>query len=177
VQAAFLYEMLNRDIIGFSPNAIPETQGLKDQRLHSLPAHGQWLADSLVQGYFSLRYQCEYSTLGSSWQTEVATNVLYGSYTEWCTINKKTQYDMVTVTVFGKYLKGIFVGKKLKGDVRGYVFGDLDAAILTFQNHEKVDLGIERESKTEPFTDWFNDYNADEVGSASVLDATHTMSH
>jgi hypothetical protein len=177
VQSAFLYEMLNRDIIDFHANAIPETQGLKDQRLHSLPAHGQWLGDSLVQGYFSLRYQCEYSTLGSSWQTEVATNVLYASYTEWCTINKKTQYDMVTVSVFGKYLKSIYVGRKLKGDVRGYVFGDLDAAILTFQNYEKVDLGIERESKTEPFTDWFNDYNADEVGSASVLDATHTMSH
>ena len=177
VQSDFLYEMLNRDISDFHANAIPETQGLKDQRLHSLPAHGQWLADSLVQGYFSHRYQCEYSTLGSSWQTEVATNVLYASYTEWCNVNKKTQYDMVTVTVFGKYLKGIFVGKKLKGDVRGYVFGDLDAAIFTFQNHEKVDLGIERESKTEPFTDWFNDYNADEVGSASVLDATHTMSH
>ena len=177
IQSAFLDDMLNRDIRNFHANNIPETQGLKDQRLHSLPAHGQWLADSLTQGYFNLRFQCEYSTLGSSWQTEVATNALYASYTEWCTINKKTQYDMVTVTVFGKYLKGIFVGKKLKGDVRGYVFGDLDAAIFTFQNHEKVDLGIERESKTEPFTDWFNDYNADEVGSASVLDATHTMSH
>ena len=177
VQSAFLYEMLNRDISDFHANNIPETQGLKDQRLHSLPAHGQWLADSLTQGYFNLRFQCEYSTLGSSWQTEVATNALYASYTEWCNVNKKNQYDMVTVTVFGKYLKGIFVGKKLKGDLRGYVFGDLDAAILTFQNHEKVDLGIERESKTEPFTDWFNDYNADEVGSASVLDATHTMSH
>jgi hypothetical protein len=81
------------------------------------------------------------------------------------------------VTVFGKYLKGIFVGKKLKGDVRGYVFGELDAAILTFQNYEKVDLGIEKEVKTEPFTDWFNDYKVDEVGTASVLDATHTMSH
>ena len=56
IQSAFLYEMLNRDISDFSANAIPETHGLKEQRLHSLPAHGQWLADSLTQGYFNLRY-------------------------------------------------------------------------------------------------------------------------
>ncbi len=140
----------------------------------TIEADGQWLADSLVQGYFSLRYQCEYSTIGSSWQAEVATNALHASYLEWCNVNKKTQYDMVSVTVFGKYLKSIYVGRKLKGDVRGYVFGALDAAILAFQNHEKVDLGIERESKTEPFADWLNEFNAVEGGTASLLDATHT---
>ena len=176
IQSAFLYEMLNHDISDFSANAIPETHGLKEQRLHSLPAHGQWLADSLTQGYFNLRYQCELSTIGSSWQSEVETKVLHQSYTDWCNVNKKTQYDIVPVTVFGKYLKGIYPDKKLKGDIRGYVFGDLDAAILAFQNHEKVDLGIERESRTEAFTDWLNEFNAVEGGTNSVLDATHAMS-
>ena len=122
------------------------------------------------------QYQCELSTIGSSWQSEVETKVLHQSYIDWCNVNKKNQYDIVPVTVFGKYLKGIYPDKKLKRDVRGYVFGDLDAAILAFQNHEKVDLGIERESRTEAFTDWLNEFNAVEGGTNSVLDATHAMS-
>ena len=178
VQAAFLDEMLSRDVSGFSANEIPETQGLKDQRLHSLPSHGQWIADSLSKGYFTIKYQIDYEYFAStSWQTELPTNVLHASYLDWCNSNKKTQYDIVTISVLGKYLKNIYVSKKLKGGARGYVFGSWDAAILAFQNYEKVDLGIERELKTEPLSNWFNDYNADEVGAASLLSSTHAMSH
>ncbi len=156
VQSAFLDEMLNRDVSKFSANAIPETQGLKDQRLHSLPAHGQWIADSLIKGYFQPKYLVEYSeTL--AWKTEMTINALHASYLDWCNTNRKTKFDMIQIPELGKYLKNIYVSKKLKGDMRGYVFGNLDAAILAFQNYEKVDLGINVNPQMETLPDWFND--------------------
>ena len=158
-QAAFLDTMLKRDVSLFAANAIPETLGLKDQRLHSLPAHGQWLADCLVQGYISTKFQYLSDTGTYSWKTEITTKFLHDSFLDWCEANKKTQYDIINIQTLGKYLGKIFSSTKIK-DARGVRFGTLRQAISAFEEYEKVDLGIEHDAKIYNFDDYCNK-NAD----------------
>lgn len=138
VQAAFLHEMLNRDITNFHPGTIPESQGLKHQRLASLSSVGKWLVDSFTQGYFSSSYINEYK-----WESEVSSANLYQSFIFWCNSQRLTQYEIVNQNAFGKYLAKIFIKKKLKGDVRGFHLGTLIDAVSKFEKYEKVDLGLE----------------------------------
>ncbi|HRB97295.1 MAG TPA: DUF5906 domain-containing protein [Nitrosomonas sp.] len=138
VQATFLYEMLNRDISNFHPGNIPETQGLKDQRLASLNSVGKWLTDSFTQGYFAVE-----DSIQGLWEDEVSSQVLYKSYLAWCNSHKLTKYEIESQIILGRYLKKIFTSRKLKGDIRGFVFGSLNVAISKFEKYEKVDLGIE----------------------------------
>ena len=136
VQATFLYNMLQHDISHFSPSAIPETQGLKAQRMHSLNSIGKWIVDSLSKGAFT-------SAIGNNaphWSEEVSTKDLYESYIQWATINRIGQYGIETQNALGRYLKKIYQHKKLRGDVRGYVFGSLLEAIARFESYEKVEI-------------------------------------
>ncbi|SFM36402.1 hypothetical protein SAMN05421863_102532 [Nitrosomonas communis] len=141
IQSAFLFEMLNRDISNFKVSAIPESQGLKDQRLHSLKSPGKWLVDSFTQGYFDVpRFdedECK------TWQQEVSSEKLYKSYKFWCDSNKLGQYNIVNKNLLGRYLSEIFTKKKLRGDIRGFVLGSLMRAIGAFEKYERVSLDID----------------------------------
>ncbi|AEJ01328.1 hypothetical protein Nit79A3_1497 [Nitrosomonas sp. Is79A3] len=136
IQSAFLFEMLNRDITNFHTGAIPETQGLKDQRLASLSSVGKWFVDSLTQGYFDLKE--DNNTL---WHNEMTSENLYSSYVTWCDSQRIT-YRM-SQNSLGRYLTKIFgQNRKLKGDKRGYFFGSLLEAISKLEKYEKIDLGL-----------------------------------
>lgn len=142
VQAAFLYKMLNRDITGFHTGAIPESQGLKDQRLASLSSVGKWLADSFTQGYFAINDESD-----GFWKDEVSSEFLLKSYKFWCNSYKVTHHGFNSLKKLGGYLGDIFIPMKVKVEVRryirGYNFGSLNEAILKFENYEKINLGIE----------------------------------
>ncbi len=138
VQASFLYDMLNRDISQFSVSAIPESRGLKTQRLNSLNSMGKWLVDSLSAGSLTATYD----HLPAEWVDELSTKTLYESYKDWATVNRIGNYEFATQNALGRYLKKIYPDKKLKGDVRGYVLGSLRCAIEQFECYEKVDLEI-----------------------------------
>lgn len=140
VQCAFLYEMLNRDIKDFHSGNIPESQGLKDQRLASLNSAGKWLADSFTQGYFNLKDENN-----NPWQNEMTSENLYSSYITWCDSQRIT-YRMSQNSLC-RYLTKIFgQGKKLKNDKRGYIFGSLSEAISKIEKYEKIDLGLMTEN-------------------------------
>ncbi len=161
VQATFLYEMLNRDISNFHPGDIPETQGLKDQRLASLNSVGKWLTDSFTQGYFAVE-----DSIQGLWKDEVSSQVLYKSYLAWCNSHKLTKYEIESQIILGKYLKKIFISRKLKGDIRGFVFGSLNEAISKFEKYEKIDLGLESDVNTldlDQFISTNNDINIEEL--------------
>lgn len=139
VQSAFLHKMLSRDITDFHPGTIPESQGLKDQRMASLDSAGQWLMESLEQGYFST----ERDISSGTWKSVISSAELYSSYECWCHSRKLSHYNIVSKIKFGKYLKNIFIARKIKGDARGYIVGTLSDAISKFETYEKIDLGIE----------------------------------
>ena len=145
VQSAFLEHMLNHDISGFSSTCIPESKGLQEQRLHSLPALGQWLVHSFSQGYFTFPYEYDGFYRSEAWHPELPVNILYTSFLDWCRSHKINQYGIESSCNMGKYLHKMFNKRKLRSDVRGYYFGTLNEAVITFQKYHKVDLGLELE--------------------------------
>ena len=150
VRSAFLYEMLHRDIRHFSPSAIPESKGLKEQRLYSLTTIGKWLVDAFSEGTFGFSFDNH----TFEWQCEVSSKDLHESYVRWVNTNKVCSYDIVTQHSLGRYLSRIYKPKKIKGDVRGYSLGSLKDAIRRFEQYEKVDLGL---IEATPFNDCLSD--------------------
>ena len=134
VQAAFLYDMLNRDISKFHIGQIPESKGLKDQRMHSLPNHAKWLIDCFYKGSFDSN---------DAWQGEVLSNDLWISYIAWCDTQKIDHYGRITQNKFGRYLADLgFTRRKTMGIIK-WNFGTLAQTIQQFQQYEKVDLEID----------------------------------
>jgi Leucine-rich repeat (LRR) protein len=104
VQAAFLYEMLNLDLSKFEIRDIPETQGLSDQRAHSLPSVGQWWIDVLTSGqiYYSKWHIADFT----EWRPIVSTELMYLSYCQYCQqMNIRNPQSKVEL---GKFMKKIY---------------------------------------------------------------------
>jgi hypothetical protein len=138
VQEAFLYEMLNRDISGYRPGNIPESDGLREQRMHSLCSIGKWLADYLANE----EYQ-EDDEIGACWEEQVSTSDLHAAYINWCDTQKKGTYDRVGTIPFSKYMHEIYPKRKV-GDKRlsGFHLGPLSEAIKKFEDAKKIKLDI-----------------------------------
>ena len=135
IQAAFLHDMLKRDIRDFHTGQIPETIGLKEQRYHSLDSAGKWVVDCLERGYFIL-------TVNGEWINDICTEDLHKSYLEYCKDMKVSHYDMKSQTILSKYLKTLFK-KKLVGVGRkaGFDVGTVDEAIARVELIEKINIG------------------------------------
>jgi len=132
VQAAFLYEMLSRDISSFHSGKIPDTDGLKAQRMESLGSAGKWLVDSLNAGYFETKDAGE-----AEWVSMVSSKTVFQSYLFWCDHQKVSYRE--NQTSLGRYLSDIgYHTKKSSGIFR--VFGEIDAAIEAFESFEKVKI-------------------------------------
>lgn len=135
VQAAFLHDMLSRDLTGWHSGKIPESGGLRAQRYFSMNSCQQWLAEALSDGYFR--------TSGDvSWALEISTAQLFNAYSTWCDTNKVGEFRRIKKAALsaylGKiYLKTIHVGQR---GTRGYRFGSLENAVALFEAYEKIDL-------------------------------------
>ena len=100
VQSAFLHAMLTRDIKGFHTGDIPESDALKDQRLHSMDSAGKWIIDSLHSGgfeYVDERGNCN----AEPWKEEVEFATVFDSYKCWCDAQKIGEYGRLSQTAFG----------------------------------------------------------------------------
>ena len=134
VQAAFLHEMLARDISGFHTGQIPETEGLKDQRLHSLNSVGKWLVDCLVSGGFEIS-----DSENSEWASLMSARVLFRSYMYWCDNQRIGEHHRATQTKFGRYLTDLgFEAKRSNGIFR--LMLTHDEAIVLFERVERVTI-------------------------------------
>ncbi len=130
VQAAFLADMLQRDISDFHTGQIPDTAGLKEQRLHSLDSMGKWLVDSLNNGTFSD---------SDIWKPEFSSKELYSSYLAWMDSQKTGEYNRFTQTALGKYLTEIGFTKRPSNGIK-WNLGTLEAAIFKFECYERVKI-------------------------------------
>lgn len=100
VQSAFLHAMLTRDIKGFYTGDIPESDALKDQRLHSMDSAGKWIIDSLHSGGFE--YVDERGNRNfEPWKEEVEFATVFDSYKFWCDAQKVGEYGRLNPTAFG----------------------------------------------------------------------------
>ena len=82
VQAAFLFEMLNTDLTGWHTGDIPDSEGLRAQRYHSMDSLQKLIVDSLLNGSFGVC--CEGIEYGDEWKLEMSSNDLFSNYMIHC---------------------------------------------------------------------------------------------
>lgn len=143
VKAAFLHDMLHRDITTFKPSQVVESSGLKEQRLHSLDSVGQFLHEALIQGFFLLEARDDdgHFKRHELWEERLQTSVLFESYRQFCDRSKRDQFNRKTLDSFSKYLNKIFPSQGCRVDhKRAINFGSIDYARAMFATHEKVDF-------------------------------------
>lgn len=157
IQAAFLYEMLHRDISKFNVSKIPDTKALQHQREQSLDSFGKYWYDVLQRGYI---YQSQHGNDDFyNWLAEPSVELIKRGYAQWCNANKIDQHRIVSEKKIGSHLTSWFGDKKRKLNVNGvlrgetakgeldvsrgqtciYVIGSLIEAINSFCEFEKLD--------------------------------------
>lgn len=137
VQSAFLHAMLTRDISNFHTGDIPESDALKDQRLHSLDSVGKWIVDSISAGGFEVKGDRGEAYI-EKWKEEVAAKTLFDSYKFWCDAQKVGEYGRLSQTAFGRKLNAWgFDRCKRHGSVNRQMM-TLEDAKKTIQAKEKV---------------------------------------
>jgi hypothetical protein len=136
IQAAFLEELLSKDLSDFEVRDIPNTTARTEQQAHSLKGIHAWLHDRLSEGKFS--YHVEYfdnEVEEDNWPEWVSTQDLYADFEVW---GEKHPYRRethhVSLAGFGKELKSIFSKSREKTGKRryGYALGALDEARRRF---------------------------------------------
>jgi hypothetical protein len=137
VRSAFLYEMLNMELTGWSTSQIPESEGLRSQRYHSMDSVKKWLVDALIRGSFTGDFE---DANGEYWDEKLGSDALYTHYIAWCNEAKAGEYKRLTQCLVTKYLSKVFIAARDVGGrgKRGIKFGSLSDAISTFEQYEKI---------------------------------------
>ena len=155
IQAAFLYEMLHRDISGFHVGKIPDTKALQHQRAQSLDSFGKYWHDVLQRGVI-FETQHNISEL-RYWTEKAAVSLIRAGYDQWTGKNKIGQFGIVSDVTIGKHLSSWYgakqrqfmvmpTGENNKGELLSsgsrpyfYHLGTHREAIEAFFNAEKLD--------------------------------------
>lgn len=139
VQSAFLYAMLDRDITGFHTGDIPESEALKDQRLHSLDSAGKWMVDSISAGGFEAKGD-RGEVYIEKWKEEIKAKTLFDSFIFWCDTQKVGEYGRMTRQGFGRRLnKWGFSGRKSDGNIVRHIM-TLDKAKEAVESVESITI-------------------------------------
>lgn len=155
VQAAFLYEMLHRDISEFHVGKIPDTKALQHQRAQSLDSFGKYWLDVLQRGVI---FETQHN-IGEFkyWIEKPATDLIRAGYEQWINKNKIQQFGIVSRETMGRHLVSWYgakqrqfmtlpIGESSKGELLTsgarpyfYAIGTHCEAIETFCKAEKLD--------------------------------------
>lgn len=129
---AFMQDMIDRDIDGFHPGDIPQTDGLRDQIRESLDPVWQWWTDVLDAG--EIGQGEERAVIGE----EHSSKELYSDYLSWCDRMKKGEYSRLSAQGFGREFGEVYSRtRKTAGNY--YVIGGVEDALLAF---ERVKVGV-----------------------------------
>lgn len=137
VKSAFLYDMLNMDLTGWSTSQIPDSEGLRNQRYHSMDTVKKWFVDVLIKGTVKGDFDNE---SGDYWDDKVSSEELFTNYLRWCDQAKAGEYKRLVQCELVKYLSKIFTSARDVGGrgKRGIIFGTLSNAIDKFESYEKI---------------------------------------
>ena len=113
-QSAFLYDMLQRDISKFHPGNIPDTQGAREQRLHSLDVTSRWFLDCLERGHIA-------HTGALVWEAWLPSSIIFDSYLDFC--DRQKINNRMTANGLSRWLGKIDgISGKTSSNIRGFVF-------------------------------------------------------
>ena len=155
VQAAFLYEMLHRDISEFHVGKIPDTKALQHQRAQSLDSFGKYWLDVLQRGVI---FETQHNIIELRyWIEKPATDLIRAGYEQWINKNKIQQFGIVSRETMGRHLASWYgakqrqfmlapIGENNKGELLtsgsrpfAYIVGTHRVAIEAFCKVEKLD--------------------------------------
>jgi hypothetical protein len=154
IQAAFLHEMLHRDISKFNVSKVPDTAALKEQRAQTLDTFGQYWLDVLQRGVIFESQHNNHEL--QNWINEPALDLVQAGYEQWRNKNKITQFGIIKRETIGRHLSNWYkknrsnfqmpVGENSKGELLKsgsrpytYVLGNQSDAIKAFCEFEKLD--------------------------------------
>jgi hypothetical protein len=175
-KAAFLYDMLHRDISSFNVSKFPDTVALKQQRAHSLNTFGQYWLEVLERGYVFQSNEPSNQDIFRCWEGIVPFELIKAGYLQWCHINKIGQFHIVKVGNIGRQLsksykkvflsKKVVIGENTKGDViystdrvYAYQLNSHREAINSFCESEKLcPINLLKQMDKEPVCNDFSDY-------------------
>jgi phage/plasmid-associated DNA primase len=107
---AMLFELLHRDLSNFDPRAVPLTEPLAIQKLHSLDTLHRWWMTCLERGFiwhsrFGVR-------LFQEWWEFATTELLTQSYLQWCDHNRL--YQRQTRQELGEFMTKMYRSSRPK---------------------------------------------------------------
>lgn len=138
VQAAFMYDMLQRDISNFNVEDIPRTAALEEQITLSFDPIWQWWNDCLRQGYVDASSGGVFAD-EPEWIDQVPSKDLYDSFSKWCDTQRVNTYHRMTATSFGKKLHEVYHRKRNKAG-NSYVLGSHEEAIQAFATYHRISV-------------------------------------
>jgi hypothetical protein len=94
---AFIEHMQAYDLSEFDVRAVPETEGLKQQRAHSLPKWAQWWGDALSRGGFG-------GWSGAEWFGQVSNRYLFDSFGAYLRDRRAPTYDYIPDNALGRII-------------------------------------------------------------------------
>lgn len=111
-QSAMLYELLDIDLSNFEVREIPETNALKEQRLHSMDSLGKWWVNVLSRGYL---YESQHGRCDcDEWYEKSSTALIKQSYFQYCNNQKLSKYDIKDERELGKFLSKSYSKKRTR---------------------------------------------------------------
>ncbi len=106
---AMLYDLLRYNLTAFNVRRVPATDGLQQQKKLSLGTDKAWWLDVLHRGY-AFRSRLGLEDYFGRWHSEVSTELLYASYTEFA--EKRRERHVLPRETFGRLM--ISLGAKAK---------------------------------------------------------------
>ena len=99
--AAMLHDLLHITLTTFNVRRVPATEGLQQQKKLSLDTSNDWWLDVLHRGYV-FRSRLGLEAHFSQWHVEVATAVLYDSYTDFA--KERRERHPLGRETFGRFM-------------------------------------------------------------------------
>jgi Family of unknown function (DUF5906) len=129
VAAAMLYDLQRWPLAGFEVRTVPDTAGLRDQKMRSLSGINGWLVDLLTTG----ELQSEFGA--GAWRPFFTSRELRKAYQAWIAAHRRGERVLSDMT-FGKEMNRLFPWYRrapardvtTDKDSPGYRFGTLDEA-------------------------------------------------
>lgn len=100
--AAMLHDLLAYDLTRFNVRAVPQTEGLQEQRKLSLGITESWWRDCLERGYV-FRSRLGLEATFAQWLDTVATELLFASYMDFATARRERH--LLTREHLGQFMR------------------------------------------------------------------------
>ncbi len=150
VQAAFLQDMLDRDISDFNVEEVPMTEALEIQIEYALQPMWHWWLECLRTRTSPVVYETPFDESQQPWVQDISAAHAFVEFTAWCDAQKISQYHRLTQSVWGREFHKVY-RRRLSGAKRTvhYVVGSHREAAQAFADYQHISLAAALERTAE----------------------------